>query len=231
MLRSVKELSGYAIRARDGEIGKVEEFYFDDQYWIVRFMVVDTGSWLMGKKVLVSSAAFGRPDAEEEIIPVAFTMEQVENSPEIGAHPPVSRQREAEQDRGYNMPVYLATNELIPMVFPQLHPTPSPGQTEETPPVQGDPHLRSTQEVIGYRIEARNGEVGRVEDFMFEDDSGRIRYMVVDTGNWLPGKKVLVAPPWIEVVDWTEAKVHVNLSREKIENTPEFFDLSTTVSQ
>jgi uncharacterized protein YrrD len=231
MLRSVKELRGYAIRARDGDTGKVDEFFFDDQYWIVRFMVVATGSWLEGKRVLIPSDAFGRPDVEEEVVPVAFTMEQVEKSPEIETHPPVSRQREIEQGRSSNLPMYLMGREMmLPMVFPQLHPVLSPvEEEEETAQGQGDPHLRSTREVLGYGVEAQDGEVGDMDDFLFEERSGRIRQMVVDTGGLLPGKKVLVPTQWIEKVEWSQAKVHVDLSRKAIEHSPEASDLATTV--
>lgn len=78
------------------------------------------------------------------------------------------------------------------------------------------------QEVTGYPIQAADGEIGHVEDFVLDDETWTIRYLIVDTRNWWPGKKVLVSPRWIERVSWSERKVFVNLPREIIKQSPEF---------
>ena len=67
---------------------------------------------------------------------------------------------------------------------------------------QNDPHLRSSAAVTGYHIQATDGDIGHVEDFLLDDRSWTIRFMVVDTTNWWAGEKVLIAPAWIERVDW-----------------------------
>jgi hypothetical protein len=85
-----------------------------------------------------------------------------------------------------------------------------------------DPHLRSTKEVIGYHIQAVDGEIGHVEDLIVDDEEWFLRYLVVDTRNWLPGKAVLVAPGWAKRVDWVKRKVHVDLPQEAIRDSPEF---------
>jgi hypothetical protein len=87
---------------------------------------------------------------------------------------------------------------------------------------QDDLHLRSTAEVSNYYIEAHDGDIGHVEDFLIDDETWTIRYLVIDTRNWLPGKKVVVSPKWIQSVSWSDSKVRVDLSRDAIKNAPEY---------
>ncbi len=236
MLRSIKELRGYKILANDGEIGKVHEFYFDDETWTIRYLVVETGSWFFERRVLLSPIVLGQPHWEAQLFPVNLTMMQVKNSPLIDADKPVSRQIEVELHNHYGWPYYWIgggfAGDAMPALPPQIV---SAHLTEEekksrAKPETPDPHLRSTREVIGYHIQAPRGELGHVEDFIVDDEAWIIRYMVVDTTNWLPGKKVLVPPLGIEKINWSEAKVRVKLTRAKIKKSPEF-DLSAPVSR
>lgn len=220
MLRSMKELRGYKIRAKDGDIGKVVEFYFDDKGWTIRYLVADTGNWLPGRQVLIAPAAFhGQPDWKSETFPVILTKEMIKESPHISTDRPVSRQKELKLNRYYGWPIYWSLNPEgipvgeLPVAESGIPPTEEP---------EGDSHLRSSREVIGYHIQAKDGEIGHVDDFIVDDENWIIRYMIVDTRNWLPGKKVLVSPHWIEEVNWAEAKVHVDLTREKIKDSPEY---------
>jgi hypothetical protein len=216
MLRSIESLVGYTLRARDGEIGQVHDFYFDDQTWIVRYLVADTGNWLVGRRVLISPFALRQPDWAGQAFPVNLTKEQVKASPPIDTDKPVSRQMEEELHLHYGWPPYWGAAEGL--VAAQM----MAQATEQAAGREGDPHLRSVREVSGYRIQARDGEIGHVEDFIAKDETWTIRYMVVDTRNWLPGKKVLVAPTWIDEVDWARESVHVGLLRETIQNSPEY---------
>lgn len=225
MLRSVKELHGYAIRATDGGIGKIHELHFDDLAWIVRYLVVDTGKWLPGRKVLLWPGVLGQPDWEMQSLPVRLTKEQVEHSPPISADEPVSRQMEADLHTYYGwtpywrggLPVFgLGAAAAAEMLVPSAE------EKDETEAKEDDPHLRSTREVIGYYIQARDGEIGHVEDFVIEDEAWYVRYLVIDTRNWLPGRKVTLAPTWAERVSWLKRKVYVDLSKESIKNSPEF---------
>ena len=234
MLRPVKDLQGYAIHATDGDIGQVDEFYFDDERWTIRYLVVATGNWLSGRKVLISPIAIGKADWVAEKLNLALTKGQVENSPDIDTHKPVSRQREIEYFNYYGYPYYwygggLWGADAYPSALTAAGAlgAESAMERETVPPeAQGDPHLRSTSEVIGYYIEAADGELGHVEDLIVDDESWAIRYIVVDTANWWLGKKVLVAPQWIERVSWAESKVYVNLPREAIKNSPEYDPLA-----
>jgi len=215
MLRSIEELYGYTIRATDGDIGKVHDFYFDDEFWTIRYLVVDTGPWLTGRRVLIAPASLDQPDWGSQSLPVRLTKKQVEQSPLVGTDQPVSRQLQVDLHHYYGWPHYWAGTSVG---TPFLIVPPDQPQEEES----GDPHLRSSREVIGYHIQATDDEIGHAEDFIVQDTGWVIRYMVVDTRNWLPGKKVLVATDWIEEVEWIERKVHVTLERDSVEESPEF---------
>jgi uncharacterized protein YrrD len=225
MLRSIKSLEGYKLQATDGDLGKVNEFYFDDETWAIRYLLVDTGTWLSGRKVLLSSLdTMDTPDWKSQKFPVNLTKEQVKDSPDINVDKPVSRQHQFDLHKYYGWPMYWAP--VSPTGVPLVTPTPSQVEKAKEKAAaeeeEGDPHLRSTGEVIGYTIHATDGEIGHVKDFIADDKSWVIRYMVVDTGNWLPGRKVLIAPAWITKVSWSDELVDVDMSKESIKNSPEY---------
>jgi uncharacterized protein YrrD len=223
MLRSLKELYGYALQATDGEIGTVEEFYFDDEKWAVRYLVANAGSWLTGRLVLISPLALGEPDWGSQRLPVKLTREQIRNSPDIDTAKPISRQHEIDYYQYYGWPYYWAGAETWGVSpLPLAAPPPPPPAEKASGQAPGDTHLRSSREVEGYHIQARDGEIGHAEDFIVDDETWRLRYLVVDTRNWWPGKKVLVAPEWISGISWEEALVRVDLTREAIKAGPEF---------
>jgi len=245
MLRSVKTLQGYTIRATDGELGQADQFLFDDQTWTIRYLVVDTGGWLTQRLVLVSPIAIKAARWDEQVIDVELTRQQIEQSPDIDADQPVSRQKEEEYFQYYNYQPYwrgtglwgagtypaAAAYPVYPYAAPPAVPPP-PDHAEQAPAREerGDPHLRSTREVIDYTIEASDGELGHVEDFIVDDETWSLRYLVVDTRNWLPGKKVLVAPRWISDISWGDMRVSVDLPRETIKQAPAF-DPSQSISR
>ena len=224
MRRSLNDLVGYTIRANDGDIGTVSEFYFDDHTWTIRYVVVDTGGWLPGRKVLISPVALNRPDWESRTFPVNLTKEQMRNSPSIDTDKPVSRQHETKLHGYYGWPIYWGAGSMFggfqasPLLIMETV------NEDESPPEkpESDTHLRSTSQVTGNHVEATDGEIGHVENFMVDDETWAIRYLLVDTRNWLPGKKVLVSPRWIKRVSWAESKVFVDLTRDAIKNSPEF---------
>jgi hypothetical protein len=222
MLRSVKELHGYVVHATDGDIGRVHEFLFDDQTWDIRYLVCDIGVWLPGRHVLLSPAALERPHYETQMFPVTLTKERVKDSPDIDTDKPVSRQQETALHHYYGWPVYWGAIE--PAGGPAAIPVPpaAVASAEMLAGPMGDPHLQSTQDVLDYYIQARDGDLGHVADFIVDDETWTIRYMVIDTRNWWPGKKVLVAPPWITEIDWGEARVHVDMTQTEIKSSPEF---------
>ncbi len=229
MLRNVKDLRGYAIRATDGVIGEVGDLYFDDEDWATRYLVVDTGSWLSGRKVLVSPLAIGHPDWTSRSLPVSLTKAQVENSPDIDTQKPVSRQYEAAYFAYYGYPYYWGGAGIWGMgAYPGALTTERQFEegmktrraaAKQTP---DDCHLRSCSDVIGHHIHATDGDIGHVDDFVMDDHTWAIRYLVVNTSNWWVGHRMLVAPQWIEAVDWSTAKVSVDLTRDAIKGAPPY---------
>jgi hypothetical protein len=226
MLRKTKDLKRFKLGARDGDIGHIKEFYFDDQKWTVRYLVADTGHWLTHRKVLISPFAItGVHSTPHNAVDVNLTKKQIEESPPIETHKPVSRQYEEKYSQYYGWPYYWPGPLLWgPVPYPGLYlpeaPPAQPPADQKTP--GEDSHLRSTSEVTGYEIQALNDHFGHVEEFMIDDRAWRIRYLVIDTRKWLPGKKVLLSPNWISSVSWPEAKVYIDLDRETVQRSPEY---------
>ena len=221
MLSIAKTLKGYTLHGLDGEIGKVREFYFDDRHWTIRYLVADTGNWLTDRQVLISPHAMVSVNREERYIAIDLTKQQIEDSPPLDSDKPVSRQFEEGYIEYFGWPVYWSG----PYAWGHS-PYPVRDREKRRESTQGekawDPHLRSTHDVTGYHIHAADGEIGHVEDFIIDDETWAIRYLIVDTRNWWPGRKVLVSPQWMECVSWSESEVFVNLSREAVRQSPEY---------
>ncbi len=218
MLHNVSDLRGDKIAARDGEIGKLDQVYFDDDDWHVRYLVVDTGGWLSGRKVLVSPASVDRSKSSDHALAVGLTREQVEHSPGIDADKPVSRQYEEAHARYYGYPLYWASPE-VPVMPPPEPAGKAARQLEEAERKAAQSHLRSSGEVIGYSIHAADGRIGHVEDLRIDDRNWAVSDLVVDTRDWLPGKKVLVPPSAVENIDWSTREVRLRMSRDDVDRS------------
>jgi len=226
MFTNDKNLKGLTVRATDGELGTVQDCYFDDETWAIRYLVVETGGWLGGRPVLLSPYSIASVDWQTQRIDVSLTKKQVENSPHIDTHKPVSRQHEAEYLGYYGYPYYWGGPYMWGEAY---YPTgvkvsPSDIRTDVYGKESADSHLRSINAVTGYHIESKDGEIGHLDHFIIEEEAWAIRYLEVATQNWWPGKKVLLSPTWVEKVSWERAKVHVALTRESIQNCPEYTD-------
>jgi hypothetical protein len=217
-------LTGYLLIARDGEIGRCKDFLFDDEKWTVRHMVADTGKWIPDRKVIISPVFLGDPDWGSHRFPVNLTKDQIENAPSLESHRPVSRQHEGELFSHYDYPYYWVGDALWgPVATPeQLREPAMRAQLERERTEAGDPHLRSINEVTGYHISAEDGEIGHVEEFILDDETWTLRYLVVDTRNWLPGRKVLLSPLWVENLDGSEGTASVAMSRDQVRASPEY---------
>ena len=226
MLSKVKILNGYPIQNTDDEtIGKVIDVYFDDRHWTVRYLVANTGKWLTGRQVLVSPYALVAVNADHKNIVADLTKKQIEDSPSLDSDKPVSQQFESDYYGYYGWPTYWYG--LYSWgYYPYLERDRSKWGQLDQKEKAWDHHLRSCHEVTGYHIEAEDGEIGHVEDFIVDDETWEIRYLVVNTSNWWAGKKVLVSPLWIERVSWSERKVVIDLTRQTIKLSPEYTDAS-----
>lgn len=225
MLRKVDTLIGVDIVSEGGKIGTITDVLFDDREWIIRYFLVDTGDWLSSRKTLISPHSLSEPKFDEHVFPVKLTREQIKGSPSISADEPISRQHETDFHDYYGLNPYFtiargATGE------PQAPLNESEaGEVEENAEVatkEADSHLRSANHVTGYHIQATDEEIGHVEDFFVDDEVWNIRYLVVDTRNWLPGKKVVLATDWIDRVSWDHKKVFVAVTKETVKNSPEY---------
>jgi hypothetical protein len=224
-----KHLKDFAIRATDGDLGTVDDLYFDDETWAIRYLVVDTGGWLGGRQVLISPFSITHTDWEAKRLDVALTKKQVADSPAIDTQQPVSRQHEAAYLGYYGYPYYWGGPYMWgPAFYPaglaisgDFYAGAMADRIQSESP---DSHLRSSDAVTGYNIEATDGEIGHVDGFVVDDETWAIRYLEVATRNWWPGKKVLVSPSWIERVSWTDSAVYVALSREAIKDGPEYIE-------
>jgi uncharacterized protein YrrD len=230
VLREVKTLHGLMIHATDGEVGRVEELLFDDTFWTVRYLVVNTGSWLVGHRVLLSPLALGGVDETQQTLTVNLTCEQIKNSPGVATDQPVSRQWEHHYFDYYAWPYYWnGVGSWGAYVYPGLLLTQTALEAESGQRQAGahahdqdSTHLRSTKEVTGYSISATDDHLGHVSGFIVNDATWRISYLTVDTQNWWPGKSILIPPEWVTRVSWADHSVSVSVSREQVKAAPEW---------
>ena len=221
MLHSVKDLQGATLLATDGAIGAAQDGYFDDETWIVRYLVADTGGWLTGRRVLIATVALGAAGGLAGPLAVALTREQIRHSPDIDTDRPISRQHEADLYQYYGYPYYWGGMGMGMGMGMGVYPLAMP--VASAPAEAGDAHLRSMREVTGYALRARDGAIGHVADLLVDDADWAIRWLVVDTGSWLlGGRQVLVSPSWITAVSWARREVAVDLRRGTIEHGPSF---------
>jgi len=219
MLQSVQQFYGDKLGASDGEIGRVKDFYFDDQNWVVRYVVADTGSWLSERKVLISPHALGRPDRTGRLLVVNLTRQQIERSPSMESHKPVSRQYEEEYHRYYGWPYYWQGERLWGLSgFPVLESRSQPFPTEQARTAapsrdRADVHLWSTRAVQGYHLEARDGTIGHICDFMMDDQNWAISQLVIKTGHRFSGREVQIPTSEVQRISYEKSTVYVNLTQ------------------
>ena len=224
MLRSLKDLERYTVRATDGEVGRVVNFLLDDRRWAIRYLVVETGGFFSERRVLISPISFREVDWSTQLFHLALTKDKIKNSPSVDADKPVSRQHEQDYYGYYGYPYYWGHAGLWGTDdFPGLLAAGTTNGSLVVPAVEsGDPRLRSANEVRGYHLQGSDEAIGHVADFIVDDETWAIRYLVIDTSNWWFGKEVLIAPHWANRVSWEEQKVYVEMSRQAIKDSPEW---------
>jgi uncharacterized protein YrrD len=221
MLIKAKTIKGYNLNGTEGDIGSLKEFFFDDKYWTIRYLVVKTGRFFSRKQVLISPYFLAYVDYQAGLINIGLTKDEIENSPPLDSDRPVSRQFEEAYHGYHGAPVYWGGPLMwgsIPFIMREREKWKTMNNEEDA----WDPNLRSTKDVTGHNIQALDEEIGHVDDFIIDDENWAIRYLVVDTKNWWPGKKVLVSTQWIDRFSWEDAKVFVQLNKEDIKQAPEY---------
>ena len=248
MLWKASLIKGRVIAASDGKLGTVSDLLFDDASWLVRWLVIDTGKWLSGRKVLLPMSVLGHLKPDDKEFPVRLTMQQVKDSPNVDTERSVSRQMEASVYDHYGWAPYYGTGFYMGGYgmggygiggygYGRLGNVGGAigtrGHEEDIADAQrekDDPHLRSVAVVGGYHIHATDGDIGHVEDFLVEDADWSIHFLVVDTKNWWPGKSVLISPRSASEINWTAGLVNLDVDRQKIKDSPPY-DPSTTVDR
>jgi len=201
--------------ATDGEAGKVRDAYFDDDEWTVKYLVVDTGTWLDGRHVLISPRSVRGVDWDRQQLDVSLTKTEVEGSPSTDSHKPVSRQMEERVVERFGSPVYW----MGPFAWGSGTPVSTilkPSMTEFSRPSRADRHLRSAKAISGYHTKGTDGEIGHLNDFAFDEQSWEIKSLVIDTSNFWFGRLVAIDVAWIRDIRWDEEKMYINLPAEVI---------------
>ena len=239
MLKNASGLHGYAVAASDGQLGTVSDFLFDDASWLIRWLVVETGKWLSGRKVLLPVSVLGHLDPARREFAVRLTMQQIKESPDIDTERPVSRQMESSIYDYYGWSPYWGAGYYMGgfgfmgggmALSPSSQASRRAEEIADARRSHDDPHLRSIDTVTGYHIHASDGEIGHVEDFLLEDADWSIHYLVVDTKNWWPGKKVLISPRSAKEIDWSDKLVNLDVDRQRVKDSPAY-DPTTSVDR
>lgn len=234
MIRSIKDLEGHTVRATDGPVGEVSDFYFDDEQWVIRYLVVAIEDSHPRRKVLISPISITTPRWQDKSFDVSLTQHQVRQSPDVDTDKPVSRQHEMGYLGYYGYGNYWGGGGLWGAgLYPDIL---QAGLAENLPAANGhagrssDPHLRSGNEFMRYYAHASDGDIGHVHGILIDEDTWAIRYLVLDTSNWWLGHQVLIAPTWIRFVSWTESTVSLALTREQIKGSPRY-DAAATLGR
>ena len=222
MLRSTKSLIGYNLEARDGEIGRCHDFLVDGRTWNLRYLVVDTRKWLPGRKVVIVPAAIGKPDWSGKRFPVDLTREQIESSPPLAEHAPVSLEYEAWCHQHYGWPHFANGLGVAGAPLHPGKPVAPPVIEESEEPELDNPHLHSLERMSQYLATACDRGSGRVEDFIFEDRVWTIRYLIMATRVWLPGRKVRLPIARVKRIHWRDEVLALNMTGQEIAASPEF---------
>jgi hypothetical protein len=217
MLQSVKQLENLVLSAEDGEIGRCKDFLIDDRAWVIRYMVVDTSQWLTGKKVLISPTSLGQPDREALNFPVYLSKEQVRTAPDLHSDAPVSRQYEIALHKFYGMPFYWDDSATSDQVI-----DPSSRLVGKIVSGEASEYLRSVVELSGYQVVATDGECGFVEDFIFDDETWDVQYLIFCINNENSSRKHLLSPAWLGDINWGQGALNVHMTKEQLENNPEY---------
>jgi hypothetical protein len=223
MLRSSDDLGRMSIHATDGELGHIDEFYFDDSSWTIRYLVARTGSWLSGRTVLLTPAVISGVDWDTHRLSVSLTMDQVAEAPDVSTDRPVSRLQELEYLKYYDQPPYWMLGAEVGGSAIAIDAAMRAAAAEaEAAGSEPPTHLRSSREVRGYHLEASDGAIGHLRSYLIDDESWRVRYLVVDTATWWFGKDVVISPTWVSKVSWGGRCLHVPHSREEIKASPAY---------
>lgn len=228
MLQAVRKFIKMKVRGTDGICGHIQDIYFDEEKWTLRYFLLDTGGWLPGKLVLISPLAIDDIDFKNKILEVNLSKDQIDKCPNPSEHAPITRQMEENYANYYEYPHYWPGMGIWPAVgydlayysrFQNHGHTDQETQSLKNKKIK-DQHLRTANELKSYSLVAIDGKFGHLEDFIVDDETWELRYLVIDTINWWPSKVIILSPQWIEKIDWVELEIILGLDKVKIKNSP-----------
>jgi len=223
MQLNTNSLIGFSLSATNGEVGKIEEIYFDDRNWVIRYLVVKTGNWLSGRKVLISPEAFDRARWNDETFPVHLTKEQILNSPDVNTDRPLSSKHIASINKYFLWQTFIDDGFYAPAHCD----LPDVTENAETDNQSEDHvHVRSTRQTKGFRIHAKDGEIGYVSDFIVSDEDWKMKYLVVAAKNIFGDRKILISIRDIRETKWASSDIYLDISVHAVEQS-RIFDGST----
>lgn len=221
-LINARKLETAEVRARDGVVGCVDDLLFDRATWTVRYLVVDTGGWLAGRRVLIATFAISGHATDTNCFSTDLTQEQVRTSPPATSAQEPTRDHEARLHEHYRWPPYWISTPAASGIVPPPAAFERPEPRSMPEPAPDEPHLRRARHVRGYRVAATDGAIGVLDDFLLEPRSWRVAFLIVDTNGWLPGGKVLLEPHTIDRVSGSEAKLFVHEERAVAKTHPPY---------
>ena len=228
MLLRTSRLEKSHLRATDGRIGKIETFLFDEEQWVLRYILAKYGFAFLGRRVLISPMSVTGALRDSETIAVGLTRKQIKNAPPADLAQPVSRKKEAQFLSYYRMPAYwggagLWGGALTPLEAGSLSSAPAVDEAfapESDLESDRESHLRSTHEVAGYRLHASEEEAGVVTDFVIEDTTWAIRYLRVETDDEIGGGALFISPHWVREISWIERRISIDMALEQLRDVP-----------
>jgi PRC-barrel domain len=206
MLHELKMLAGSSVTATDGEIGCIRTFLFDDQSWMVHYVAVEVGHWAGRRDVVIAVSAIDQPNWSSRSFRVRMTKQQVSESPDIDTEKPVTFQQRIAMEKYFGRFACWVDEEFGMSSIP----------TGVEYPIDGkeDPHLRSTEDMLGYEVWAADGDMGRLEGFVVDEATWHLGYLDVQAGGWLRDRSVLVPTRWVHSVSWADHRIYVHDTRE-----------------
>lgn len=230
MLRSLNKIMNFKLQGLDKEVGSCKDFIFDDKFWVIRYLEVDTSKWLpFGGKVLICPISLSEPNWEKHQFLANLTRVDIKGCPPLDEHQPISHLYEAELFKYYGYGIYwmdvgewVCTDSPAESADASLYRSETKNKFENL-------HLHATNEIKGYDVHASGQNIGNIDDFILDDDNWTISYIVIDMRSWLPvGRKVLISHKCIEAVNWAEHSISVNVSAHEIKANP-LFDLKRLI--
>lgn len=225
MLAFVSELRECRIEALDGEMGKVQDLFFDDRHWAVRYVLIDTGKILPGKKVMLSPASFDNLDIEEKRLHVHYDKEKIRKSPDVSETVSMTNEHETQLADYYGWSKYWLDNMMwgiggspIAEKIEEMHP---PNLNREVDlPTSAEYSLRSAREAKGVRVHANDGRLGEVMDAIFDTRNWAVQSLVVKITHQPELGLMLLSPNELSGAEWTEGDLYFDGTVDQFKERP-----------